>query len=245
MFRNTVKLIVLTLLVALVVTNVAFAAAPVQQDQTIVDIASADEQFSTLVTALQAAGLVETLQGEGPFTVFAPTNEAFDKLPEGTLDSLLADTDALTQVLLYHVVDGKVLAADVAGMDSATTLQGSAAPITVDGDTVMIGDATVTATDIEASNGVIHVIDTVLLPPDMAMAEGEAMEGDEAPAEGEAMEGDEAPAEEAAPAAEAPAELPQSGGELSTTTTIIIVLAILGVVLVAGGVVLRARAARS
>jgi uncharacterized surface protein with fasciclin (FAS1) repeats len=134
------------------------------EGKTIVDIAAGDEQFSTLVTALQAADLVETLQGEGPFTVFAPTNDAFDKLPKGTLDSLLADIPALTDILLYHVVDGKVMAADVVKLTEAPTLQGSAAPVSVDGSSVMIGEATVTTTDLEASNGVIHVIDTVLIP---------------------------------------------------------------------------------
>lgn len=133
---------------------------------TIVDIAMADDRFETLVAAVQAAGLVETLQGEGPFTVFAPTDDAFDALPEGTLDTLLADPSGdLTQILLYHAVSGKVMAADVVGLDTATTVQGSDLSITVDGDSVMVNDANVIITDIEASNGVIHVIDAVLLPP--------------------------------------------------------------------------------
>lgn len=136
--------------------------------ESIVDIAVANEDFSTLVTALQAAGLVETLQGEGPFTVFAPTNEAFAALGEDTIASLLADTDTLSEILLYHVVSGKVLAEDVVTLDAATTVQGEDVTITVAGDTVMVNDATVTATDIEGSNGVIHVIDTVILPPSIA-----------------------------------------------------------------------------
>ena len=135
------------------------------EGQTIVDIAVADGRFTTLVTALQAAGLVETLQGEGPFTVFAPTDEAFAKLPEGALDGLLADTEALTNVLLYHVVPGKVMAADVVNLTSADTVANLPVSIMVDGETVKVGDAQVIITDIEASNGVIHVIDTVLLPP--------------------------------------------------------------------------------
>jgi uncharacterized surface protein with fasciclin (FAS1) repeats len=133
--------------------------------KTIVDVAVGNPDFSTLVTALKAAGLVETLSGEGPFTVFAPTNAAFAKLPEGTLESLLADIPELKKVLTYHVVAGKVMAADVTGMKSAATVQGSDVTIAVVDGSVKLNDAaTVTATDIEASNGVIHVIDSVLLP---------------------------------------------------------------------------------
>ncbi len=135
------------------------------QAQTIVDIAVEDGRFTTLVAALQAAELADTLAGEGPFTVFAPTDEAFAALPEGTMDALLADIPRLTEVLLYHVVDGKVLAAEVAGIDMATTLQGASLDFMLDGDSVLIGEAQVIITDIEASNGVIHVIDGVLLPP--------------------------------------------------------------------------------
>jgi transforming growth factor-beta-induced protein len=135
-------------------------------EQTIVDIAVSDENFSTLVTALDAAGLVEALQGEGPFTVFAPTNDAFAALPEGALEGLLADTDALTDVLLYHVVEGKAMAADVVGLDGQKieTLLGQYVDIMIDGDAVMVDNAQVIITDIEASNGVIHVIDSVILP---------------------------------------------------------------------------------
>ena len=131
---------------------------------TIVDIAVGDGRFGTLVAALQAAGLVETLQGEGPFTVFAPTDDAFAMLPEGTVDALLADIPALTDILLYHVVAGNVMAADVVALDSAGTVQGAEVSITVDGNTVMVNDSQVVITDIEASNGVIHVIDSVLIP---------------------------------------------------------------------------------
>jgi transforming growth factor-beta-induced protein len=136
---------------------------------TIVDIAVADERFSTLVTALQAAGLVETLQGDGPFTVFAPTDEAFAALPEGTIDALLQDIPQLTDILLYHVVSGKVMAADVVTLDGKqveTALPGAMIGISVqDGSVFLNEDVQVTITDIEASNGVIHVIDAVLLPP--------------------------------------------------------------------------------
>jgi uncharacterized surface protein with fasciclin (FAS1) repeats len=130
----------------------------------IVATASSAGSFNTLVTAVKAAGLVETLQSEGPFTVFAPTDEAFAKLPEGTIESLLANPDALREVLLYHVVPGQVMAADVVSLDSATTAQGSEVMIKAADGNVRIDDALVTATDIETSNGVIHVIDTVIIP---------------------------------------------------------------------------------
>ncbi|MDX1654985.1 MAG: fasciclin domain-containing protein [Candidatus Competibacteraceae bacterium] len=120
--------------------------------------------FNTLVEAVKAAGLVETLQGEGPFTVFAPTDEAFAALPEGTLDSLLADKQALTRVLTYHVVPGKVTAEQVMGMNSAETVQGQSIDISTMEDAVMVDGARVVQADIMASNGVIHVIDQVILP---------------------------------------------------------------------------------
>lgn len=137
--------------------------------QTIVDIAVADGRFSTLVAAVQAAGLVETLSGEGPFTVFAPTNDAFAKLPKETLDNLLKpeNKDQLVKILTYHVVPGKVLASDVVKLSEAQTVAGEPITIKVEGDKVFINDAQVIITDIEASNGVIHVIDTVILPPSM------------------------------------------------------------------------------
>ena len=137
----------------------------------IVDIAMEDGRFTTLVAAVQAAGLAETLSGEGPFTVFAPTDEAFAALPEGTLDSLLLpeNKQKLTDILLYHVVPGKVMAADVAGMDGRmvdTALEGKQIGIKVDMGAVYLNEnVKVIITDIEASNGVIHVIDSVLLPP--------------------------------------------------------------------------------
>lgn len=131
----------------------------------IVDTAVADGRFTTLVAAVQAAGLVDALKAEGPLTVFAPTDDAFAKLPAGTVEGLLADIPALTDILLYHVVSGKVMAADVVTLDSAPTLLGKNVTITVtDGKVYLNGNAQVIITDIEASNGVIHVIDTVLLP---------------------------------------------------------------------------------
>ena len=130
----------------------------------IVGVASAAGSFDTLLAAAKAAGLVETLQSEGPFTVFAPTDDAFAKLPEGTVENLLANPDKLKQILLYHVVSGKVSAKDVVGLSSATTVQGSDIAISVKGDTVKINNATVIQADVMASNGVVHVIDTVIVP---------------------------------------------------------------------------------
>lgn len=132
----------------------------------IVDVASSLDDFSTLVAAVKAADLVETLKGDGPFTVFAPTNEAFAALPEGTLESLLKpeNKDKLVGILTYHVLSGKVMAADVAAGE-VETVNGAIAEITVEEDTVMIAGAQVVKTDVKASNGVIHVIDTVMLPP--------------------------------------------------------------------------------
>ncbi len=139
------------------------AAETAKQD--IVDIAVGAEDFSTLVAAVKAAGLVETLKGDGPFTVFAPTNAAFAALPEGTVESLLKEEnkDKLVAVLTYHVVAGKVMAADVASGEVAT-VQGSKATLKVEDGKVTIDGANIVKTDIVASNGVIHVIDAVILP---------------------------------------------------------------------------------
>ena len=159
--------------VALVSTSSAAEVAPRTDTQAVAQTGPEDildtavgAGFSTLATALTEAGLVDTLKGDGPFTVFAPTDEAFAALPAGTLDALLADIPALTDVLLYHVVSGSVPAADVVGLDAATTIQGADVSIEViDGGVVLNGTANVTTTDVFASNGVIHVIDSVLLPP--------------------------------------------------------------------------------
>lgn len=133
----------------------------------IVDIAIADGRFTTLVAALKAAGLVDTLKGPGPFTVFAPTDDAFKKLPAGTVDTLLKpeNLDKLKSILLYHVVSGAVMAKDAAMLTSAKTVEGDPIQIKADNGGVMINDAKVIVADIQASNGVIHVIDTVLMPP--------------------------------------------------------------------------------
>lgn len=141
--------------------------------QSIAAIAAGNDDFSTLVAALDAAGLVDTFAGDGSFTVFAPTNAAFAALPEGTLDALLADPQgALTDILTYHVIGDTVLAEQVVTLDSAETLNGAAIAIAVvDGGVVLNDNVNVTATDIIATNGVIHVIDAVLLPPTDAMME--------------------------------------------------------------------------
>ncbi|MBF2054648.1 MAG: fasciclin domain-containing protein [Candidatus Sericytochromatia bacterium] len=131
----------------------------------IVETAVAAGSFNTLAQALTAANLVETLKGEGPFTVFAPTDEAFAALPEGALDALLANPEELTRVLTYHVVSGSVDAATVTGLSEAATVAGPNVAIEVVDGMVKINDATVTTADVMASNGIIHVIDTVLMPP--------------------------------------------------------------------------------
>ncbi|MEH1970606.1 MULTISPECIES: fasciclin domain-containing protein [unclassified Nostoc] len=129
----------------------------------IIDTATNNGSFKTLVAAIEAAGLVDTLKGDGPFTVFAPTDEAFNKLPAGTVDALLQDIPKLKKILTYHVVSGKVLAADVAKLKTAKTVEGSDVKIDASNG-VKINDATVAAADVAADNGVIHVIDTVLIP---------------------------------------------------------------------------------
>jgi len=141
------------------------APPPVHHERDIVDTAVSAGSFNTLVTAVKAAGLVETLKAPGPYTVFAPTDEAFAKLPQGTLDNLLKNPEQLKAVLLYHVTLGKVTASEVVKLDSAPTAGGAAIPIKVESGKVFAGPAQVVKTDIAASNGVIHVIDTVLIPP--------------------------------------------------------------------------------
>jgi uncharacterized surface protein with fasciclin (FAS1) repeats len=141
---------------------VSFNAVAAEKD--IVDTAVAAGSFNTLVTAVKAAGLVDTLKSAGPFTVFAPTDEAFAKIPKAQLDALIADKEALKKVLLYHVVSGKVMAADAMKLSSAKTVQGGSAKISKMGDKVMIDNAHIVKTDIVTSNGVIHVIDTVIMP---------------------------------------------------------------------------------
>ncbi len=147
--------------VATAVALPAFAGSYAKND--IVDTAIEAGNFNTLVEAVKAAGLVDTLKGDGPFTVFAPTDDAFAKIPTEQLNALLADKEQLGKVLTYHVVPGKVMASDVVALTSATTVEGSEISIAA-ADSVMVNDAKVVMTDIETSNGVIHVIDTVILP---------------------------------------------------------------------------------
>jgi uncharacterized surface protein with fasciclin (FAS1) repeats len=153
-----------TALLAAALTALTLSAASAEDgSKDIVDTAIAAGDFTTLVKAVQAAGLVETLKSDGPFTVFAPTDAAFAKLPAGTLESLLANPDKLRAVLTYHVVPGRVLAADVTKLSSAKTVQGQDVRISTAGG-VKVDGANVVKTDILTSNGVIHVIDSVILP---------------------------------------------------------------------------------
>jgi transforming growth factor-beta-induced protein len=177
----------------------------------IVDTAVAAGQFTTLAAALTEAGLVDALRGPGPFTVFAPTDDAFAALPQETLDAVLADPQGLlTQILLYHVVAGKVMAADLVDGQELATLQGAPLTISLSDEGAMVNDATIIATDIEASNGVIHVIDAVLVPPlEEAVAEA-AAEATPAPTEEAVAEATPAPAEEEV---SAPEMLPVTGGD--------------------------------
>jgi LPXTG-motif cell wall-anchored protein len=214
MKRLTMSIVAVLLLLAMALPAAA------QGEQDIVEIAAGNPDFSTLVGAVQQAGLVETLQGEGPFTVFAPTNAAFAALPAGTLESL--DEATLRSILTYHVVSGNVMAADVMGMDgqSVATVQGESITISVQGNTVRVNNATVVTTDIEASNGVIHVIDTVLLPPTVQQAM------------------------QAGAAAPAPQALPQTGGS-STPVLPAAALAAGLFLLLGGGALLRLQAGRA
>ena len=158
-----------TLLVAGLVAGSTFtlpsASNAQMMEKDIVTVAVEAGSFTTLAAALDAADLVTTLQGEGPFTVFAPTDAAFAKLPAGTVEALLADKEALTAVLLYHVVSGTVRADQVVHLSGAPTLNGATAPIEVKDGVVYVAGAKVTTADVGASNGVIHIIDTVMLPP--------------------------------------------------------------------------------
>lgn len=154
------------LCIFLVVPMLATAGG-MKDKQTIVSIAAGNESFSTLVTALKAADLVGVLNGDGPFTVFAPTDEAFSKVPADVLNNLLKPENKaqLQAVLTYHVVSGSVDAKTAMTLSQATTVQGEKISISLNGETVKINDASVVAADIKASNGIIHVIDTVILPP--------------------------------------------------------------------------------
>ena len=156
-----------SLLAAILLATTSFAGNYAKKSD-IVDTAVNNGNFTTLAAALQAGGLVDTLKSEGPYTVFAPTDEAFAKLPEGTVEMLLLpeNKDQLVAILTYHVVPGKVSAAEVVNLDSAATANGSNVAISVREESVYINDSRIVMTDIQASNGVIHVVDTVILPTD-------------------------------------------------------------------------------
>ena len=149
---------------AVALVSIGAQATGIAPSKDIVDTAVEAGSFKTLAAALQAADLISTLKSEGPFTVFAPTDAAFAKIPKADLDALLSDKRALTEVLTYHVVSGKVMAADVVKLTQAKTVEGSPVKIKVVDGKVMINNANVSATDIAASNGVIHVIDMVIMP---------------------------------------------------------------------------------
>jgi uncharacterized surface protein with fasciclin (FAS1) repeats len=161
---------VVVVILTLAVTFGFARTEPAQMPSNIVDTAIAAGNFNTLVKALTEAGLVETLKGEGPFTVFAPNDEAFAKLPQGSLDALLKDKKKLKSVLTYHVVQGKMPASKVAKQKSIKSLNGKPLAIHAAGDKVMVEGAQVVKTDIECSNGVIHVINTVMMPPEKISA---------------------------------------------------------------------------
>jgi uncharacterized surface protein with fasciclin (FAS1) repeats len=160
----TKKIFSLVLVLCCLMVSAQVACA---QEKDIVDTAVGAGSFNTLVAAVKAAGLVDTLKGPGPFTVFAPTDEAFAKLPKGALDDLLKPENKakLTAILTYHVVPGKMMAAEVVKMKKMKTVEGASIKVTVKGDKVMVDKANVVKTDVMASNGVIHVIDTVMMPP--------------------------------------------------------------------------------
>ena len=163
---KSLSLVLTGVIAAGLLTSMPVLADGNSERKTIVEVAVDAGQFTTLAAALEAADLIDTLQGDGPFTVFAPTDDAFAALPAGTVESLLKpeNRDQLVAVLTYHVVPGKVTAADVVTLDEAKTVNGASIDISTENGSVYINDATVVAADVDASNGVIHVIDTVILP---------------------------------------------------------------------------------
>ena len=167
-YGRKVSMLAVAITAATSISSAAAAQSAPHQGHTknIVDVATSAGSFNTLLAAVKAAGLVETLQGDGPFTVFAPSDAAFAKIPKAKLDALLADKEALTALLTYHVVPGRVMAADIVKAKGATptTVNGQPVEITVSGGKVYVGSAKVVSADVQASNGVIHVIDTVLMP---------------------------------------------------------------------------------
>lgn len=160
------KSLIISVVATLAFTTNVFAGSHSDKNKDIVDVAASNPDFSTLVAAVKAAGLVDALKGDGPLTVFAPTNAAFAKLPAGTVENLLKpeNKDMLIDILTYHVVSGKIMASDVVKVESAQSLMGQSIKVNVTGGKVMVNNANVVATDVAASNGVIHVIDAVILP---------------------------------------------------------------------------------
>ena len=161
----TVRSMVSGMAMAAVIAIAQTPSTAVAQQQNIVQVASSNESFETLVQAVQAANVAETLSGGGPFTVFAPTDAAFEKVPNAALNNLLANPEALRNVLTYHVVSGRLTAADLQGRDYVTTLSGERLLVRTMNGRVMVGNATVAMANVDASNGIIHAIDTVLMPP--------------------------------------------------------------------------------
>lgn len=220
-----------------IVLALALSFMPTQpllaQDADIVDTAIAAGDFNTLVTAVQLAGLVEALKGDGPFTVFAPTDAAFEALPDDVLQAALADPEGLlTQVLLYHVVAGKVMSSDLSDGMEATTLQGESVVFTLGDGMAMVNDANIIMADIETSNGVIHVIDAVILPPSLLAAAEEvvAAEATPAPAEEAAPEATPAPVEEAVEAAAPTADIVDTAVAAGSFNTLVAAVQAAGLV---------------
>ena len=220
-----------------IVLALALSFMPTQpllaQDADIVDTAIAAGDFNTLVTAVQLAGLVEALKGDGPFTVFAPTDAAFEALPGDVLQAALADPEGLlTQVLLYHVVAGKVMSSDLSDGMEATTLQGESVVFTLGDGMAMVNDANIIMADIETSNGVIHVIDAVILPPSLLAATEEvvAAEATPAPAEEAAPEATPAPVEEAVEAAAPTADIVDTAVAAGSFNTLVAAVQAAGLV---------------
>ncbi|MEM7125753.1 MAG: fasciclin domain-containing protein [Chloroflexota bacterium] len=199
----------------------AFSASSIET--TVIGTAMNADGFSTLVSAVESAGLLETLMGSGPFTIFAPSDDAFAALPEGTLDSLLADPEALSELLLYHVIQDDAMTDDFVSGSSLATIQGSPLAVTISSDDVKVNDSNVIIPDIEAFNGVLHIIDSVLIPPSAATEEAAADEATSADNEaGEESATDEAATEEAEPAtsetAQTEAEADETDGQEEEVT---------------------------
>lgn len=246
-------IITLMLMVLATLSSTAFA-----EGDDVIDVAISDGRFTTLITALQTAELVDTLREDGPFTLFAPTDQAFADLPDGVLQVLLDNPEQLKKLLLYHVVPGKIEAAEVMDLSSANTIFGEAVTINVDGDEVNINGANVVVSDVEASNGVIHVINAVLIPQtdgsqakavtaeesmaqeasmDKSMAKETMAETEEAALDDKATMTDD---EAKTPATEG-AEMPTSGGDVPFVVYTIFALLAAGLALIGGGVAVRYR----